>query len=299
LLGLMYCGFTLGAAGGGFVAAAVIPAFGWRAVFIIGGALPLLLAAFLLALPESIRFMVIRQWPADKIKAVLQRIAGVAAIEATRFTLPDDSSGVRTSPLAVILGPRYRTGTLMLWLSYFMANLVLYLVTSWMPTLLKELGMSTQQASVLTALFPLGGALGALVCGYLLDKMNPHRVTGAAFFLAGVLMCALGQAGGAYATVLTFGAGFFTGGGFFALSVLAAAYYPTHGRASGVAWMQGVGRFGGILGAVAGGALLQMGLDFAAILGVLAVPPLIASAAVLYKQTCHRKLQMVAQPVGA
>lgn len=285
LINLMFCGFTLGAAGGGFVAAAVIPQFGWRFVFIIGGVLPLVLAVFLIGLPESIRYMVVHNWPAPKIKRVLCRIAGVAQIEATQFTLPEEQARTGNSPLAVILSSRYRTGTLMLWLTYFMGTLVYYLMASWMPTLIKDSGMSMRDSSLIAALLPLGGTVGAIVCGWLMDWLNPHRVIGTAFFLVGIFVWALGQSVGnvGYMAVLMFSTGLFMGGSLISMSALAASYYPTYGRASGVAWMLGIGRFGGILGAVAGGTLLQLGLDFATILGMLAIPSAIAAGAVFYK----------------
>jgi AAHS family 4-hydroxybenzoate transporter-like MFS transporter len=285
LINLMFCGFTLGAAGGGFVAAAVIPQFGWRFVFVIGGVLPLVLAVFLVALPESIRYMVVHGWPAPKIKRVLCRIAGVAELDATRFTLPEEQARTGSSPLAVILSPRYRIGTLMLWLTYFMGTLVYYLMASWMPTLIKDSGMTMRDASLIAALLPLGGTVGAIVCGWLMDWLNPHRVIGAAFFLVGIFVWAVGQSVGnvGYMAVLMFSTGLFMGGSLISMSALAADYYPTYGRASGVAWMLGIGRFGGILGAFAGGTLLQIGLDFATILGLLAIPSAIAAGAVLYK----------------
>jgi AAHS family 4-hydroxybenzoate transporter-like MFS transporter len=287
LVNLMFCGFALGAAGGGFIAASIIPAYGWRSVFIVGGIMPLVLAALLLVLPESIRFMVIREWPVAKIRRVLARIAGVAVTEitATKFTLHEDQSGIHSSPLSVILSPRYLTGTLMLWLTYFMAMLVFYLTTSWLPTLIKDSGMTLQDASRIASLLPLGGTLGAIVCGWLMDWLDTRRVIGVAYFFAGIFLWALGQAVGhlGYLSVITFGSGLFIGGALASMSALAASYYPTQGRASGVAWMLGVGRFGGVLGAVAGGTLLQLGLGFSTILGLLAIPAFIASAAVLYR----------------
>ena len=54
----MFAGFSIGAALGGLLAAALIPAFGWRSVFLVGGLAPLLLVPVLLyALPESIRYL--------------------------------------------------------------------------------------------------------------------------------------------------------------------------------------------------------------------------------------------------
>jgi AAHS family 4-hydroxybenzoate transporter-like MFS transporter len=291
LLNGMFCGFTLGAAAGGFGAAVVIPDFGWRGVFVVGAAIPLLLAAIsLFVLRESVRFMVIRQWPIETVKAALRHVTGAGEIAATRFTPEAQGAQARGSSVGLILSPGFRTGTLLLWLTYFMGVLVFYLITSWLPTLIKDSGLSLRQASLMTALFPLGGALGTVVCGWLMDRMNPHRVIAAAYFLAGVFVWALGQAVGHadYLPPLTFVSGFFVGAALVSMPALAAAYYPTQGRASGVAWMLGIGRFGGIAGAVLGGLLLQLGLGTASILGVLAVPALIGAAAVICKDAMHQ-----------
>src|ERR1700704_6225206 len=62
---VMFCGFSLGAALGGLVAGVLVPTFGWRSVFIFGGVVPLLLVPLLaVALPESVRFLLLRD-PAD------------------------------------------------------------------------------------------------------------------------------------------------------------------------------------------------------------------------------------------
>jgi AAHS family 4-hydroxybenzoate transporter-like MFS transporter len=292
LVNSMFCGFTLGAALGGFGAAAIIPGYGWRGVFLAGGLAPLvlaLLAAF--ALPESIRFMVVRKAPAEKVKAILCRIAGVATIAGNAFSLPDQhGKGTDGSPVALILSRDYRVGTLALWLTYFMGMVVFYVVTSWMPTLVKDAGLSVRQASLLTALFPLGGALGAILCGWLMDRMNSHVVIGAAYFLAAVFIAALGQSVGhvEYLPLLTFVAGLFTGAALVSMPTLASAYYPTHGRASGVAWMLGIGRFGGIAGALLGGMLIQLGLSTPEILAALALPALTGASSVLFKGAAAR-----------
>ena len=49
------------------------------------------------------------------------------------------------------------------------------------------------------------------------------------------------------------------------MPVLAASTYPTRSRASGVSWMLGIVRFGGIVGAMGGGILLNAGYKMAAI----------------------------------
>jgi MFS transporter, AAHS family, 4-hydroxybenzoate transporter len=72
------------------------------------------------------------------------------------------------------------------------------------------------------------------------------------------------------------------------LPSLAAAFYPTQGRATGVAWMMGIGRFGGIFGSFLVAELSRRQLDFAQIFTVIALPGVIASVALLVKQSTDR-----------
>src|SRR3954470_12132697 len=72
----MFCGFPLGAAFGGFLAAWMIPLWGWRSVFLLGGIAPLVLTLLMvLFLPESVRYMVAKALPVERIKASLRRIS--------------------------------------------------------------------------------------------------------------------------------------------------------------------------------------------------------------------------------
>jgi len=77
---------------------------------------------------------------------------------------------------------------------------------------------------------------------------------------------------------------------------LAALFYPTHSRASGVSWMLGMGRFGGILGAMGGGMLIAAGYSMINILTLMSVPAFIAAAALLAMATIARRSAIAAQP---
>jgi AAHS family 4-hydroxybenzoate transporter-like MFS transporter len=89
LTNAMFCGFPLGAAFGGFLAAWMIPQFGWRSVLMLGGVAPLVLAAAMLVLlPESVRYMVAKSQPVERIRAALARISPQAA-QASSFTLSE------------------------------------------------------------------------------------------------------------------------------------------------------------------------------------------------------------------
>jgi AAHS family 4-hydroxybenzoate transporter-like MFS transporter len=291
LVNVMFCGFTIGASAGGFAAALLIPEFGWRSVFIAGGVAPLLLAVVLLVcLPESVRFMVTKSWPAASINKVLGRIAGTP-LQASRFKLHEGTEVKQHTPVRLIMSKRYRTGTLLLWLTYFMGLLVYFLLTSWLPTLLKDSGMTLQQASLITALFPLGGGIGSIVCGYAMDRVNAHRVVTVTYTLTGGLLWGIGQLSGDILLigVLIFIAGTCLNGAQVSMPVIAAEFYPTHGRASGIAWMLGTGRIGGIVGSMAGANLLQGGLGLGAIVSMLAIPSFIAAFALFLKDAVADK----------
>jgi AAHS family 4-hydroxybenzoate transporter-like MFS transporter len=78
-----------------------------------------------------------------------------------------------------------------------------------------------------------------------------------------------------------FGAGFGVAGSQVGVNALAAAYYPTASRATGVSWANGVGRIGSVLGSMVGGFLLSLGWDLSTIFSVAAIPALVAGAGML------------------
>ena len=76
LVNLMFVGFPMGSSLGGFLSAWMIPHYGWQSVLVLGGVMPLLLAvALIFLLPESARYLVVKQQPAKRIAAILIRIA--------------------------------------------------------------------------------------------------------------------------------------------------------------------------------------------------------------------------------
>src|SRR5207253_4577632 len=59
---VVYCGFTLGAAGGGFLATHLIADYGWASILVVGGVVPIGFAGLLLLiLPESAKFLADRK----------------------------------------------------------------------------------------------------------------------------------------------------------------------------------------------------------------------------------------------
>lgn len=289
LTNAMFCGFPLGAALGGFLAAWMIPNFGWRSVLELGGIAPLVLAVFLFAaMPESIRYLVARAQPAERIRALLGRIAPVPA-EAQSFVMSEAApTGGGASGPAIVVSSSYVVGSLMLWLTYFMGLVIFYALINWMPLLFKDAGLDPRTATLISALFPLGGC-GAILSGWLMDRFNANRIIAFCYALTAVFVFAIGQASGSIGLLMLF---VFVGGALMntaqsSMGALAAAFYPTQGRATGVAWMLGVGRFGGIAGPALVAYLSRENLGFATIFTYVAIPGLIAAAALLVKQFVH------------
>lgn len=286
----MFCGFPLGAACGGFLAAWMIPQFGWRSVLLLGGIAPVaLVAAMLLALPESVRYMVAMRYPVERVRQVLSRINKAVAAGASLFTMEEKLPASQArSGLATVLSRQYRVGSLALWLAYFMGLVIFYALVNWMPILFKDAGIDTRTATLISALFPLGG-VGAIFTGWLMDRYNANRVIAAGYGLTALAVWAIGQAAGhvGLLTVAVFVAGAIMNTAQSSMPALAAAFYPTQGRATGVSWMLGIGRFGGIAGSFLVAELSRRQLSFGAIFAVVAVPALVAAAALLSKQSAH------------
>ncbi|MBC9178510.1 MFS transporter [Pseudoroseomonas ludipueritiae] len=300
LVNAMFCGFPLGAAFGGFLAAWMIPQWGWRSVLLLGGITPLVLAVLLLALlPESVRYMVMKKYPAERIRAVLRRISA-SAQTATSFVLLEKAPPTgQASGARVVLSRSYAVGSAMLWIAYFMGLVIFYALINWMPLLFGDAGLSPHSAALISALFPLGG-IGAIFFGWLMDRYNGNKIIATGFVLTSLSVALVGMVAGHLALLVAtvFLAGVIMNTAQSSLPALAAAFYPTEGRATGVGWMLGLGRFGGIAGSFLVAELSRRQLSLSGIFLVVAIPGLIAAAALIIKQIAHPQAAR-AQPGAA
>lgn len=283
LVTLMFTGFNLGSAAIGFAAAGLLPAYDWRGVLVFGGVVPLLITPIILLwLPESCRFMAVRGHAPDRIARELGKVSGEVLQPGLRFVSSEPSSGART-PVSQLFANGFAALSLSLWVTYFMGLLVIYLLTGWLPTLFKENGLSLTQAANVTALFQLGGTVGAVVVGWFMDRKRPTGVIAAAYLAGGASVLILGLVAEGMATTALWVtvAGFCMSGAQTGLNAYAPSCYPTAARATGVSWMLGMGRFGSITGSMLGGVLVGLGWSFGHILGLLAVPAALAALAIL------------------
>jgi AAHS family 4-hydroxybenzoate transporter-like MFS transporter len=254
---IMFCGFSVGAALGGLLAAALIPQFGWRSVFVAGGLAPLLLVPILaLRLPESVRFLALTGRAHARVAQLLGLINPKAAFApATRFVVREP--GLAGIPVLHLFRDGRAPVTLLLWVVFFMSLLDLYFLSNWLPTVLNDLGASVSASAVIGSMLQVGGVVGTFALGSVIDRFS-FRALALVYFAAVFAVGAIGQLGHSVVlvTLAIFAAGFCIVGGQIAANALAATYYPTSVRATGVGWALGIGRVGSIVGPLVGGALL-------------------------------------------
>ena len=277
---IMFCGFSLGAALGGILAAALIPQFGWRSVFVVGGLAPLLLVpALALRLPESVRFLALSGRANERVAQLLLLVNPKAAFApATEFVVHEPVlAGI---PVLHLFAAGRTLVTLLLWVVFFMSLLDLYFLSNWLPTVLNDLGASVSAAALIGSMLQVGGVVGAFALGSIIDRFS-FRALALVYFIAVFAVGAIGQLGhsAVLVSLAIFVAGFCVVGGQIAANALAAAFYPTSVRSTGVGWALGIGRVGSIVGPLVGGVLLSMKWSTAAVFICAAAAALCAALA--------------------
>jgi MFS transporter, AAHS family, 4-hydroxybenzoate transporter len=140
-----------------------------------------------------------------------------------------------------------------------MSLLDLYFLSNWLPTVLNDLGASVAAAAVISAMLQIGGVVGTVVLGSIIDRFS-FRALALVYFIGVFAVGAIGQLGhsATLVAIAIFVAGFCIVGGQIAANALAAGFYPTSVRSTGVGWALGIGRVGSIVGPSVGGVLLSL-----------------------------------------
>jgi len=251
-------GFTAGAAMAGFVSAWLIEDFGWRSVFYFGGSVPLVVGVLMyFFLPESLQFLVLRRRNLDKVGKWLVQIEPTTSPDVTRYVVHEEQrQGV---PALHLVRDGRALGTVLLWIVNFMNILVLYSVSNWLPTVVNGAGYSTTTAALVGAVQQVGGTLGTFALAALISRQGFVPVLTASFAVACVSIAMIGQSLASLALlfVVVFIAGWSVIGAQPGVNALAATFYPTYLRSTGIGWGLGIGRIGAIVGPILGGIFLS------------------------------------------
>jgi AAHS family 4-hydroxybenzoate transporter-like MFS transporter len=272
------CGFTVGAVLGGLLSSVMIPAWGWQSVFYLGGAIPLVLSMLMyFQVPESMQFLVVRGKNTDYVKDCLRKIAPSLQVDRnTRYVLLEAKGG---APVVELFRGGRARGTVLLWIINFMNLLNLYFLANWLPTIAKSAGLSLTTAVLLGTMLQVGGVIGTVAMGPIIDRFGFYKVLVPVFLVAAVTIAMIGQPGTSLAllfTVVTI-TGLCIIGGQPAVNALAATYYDTSERSTGIGWSLGIGRIGSIVGPVLGGELIRLKWSDSDIFLAVAVPAVISA----------------------
>lgn len=292
--------FALGSITGGLLATKLIPAFGWQSTFYVGGIVPLLfLVVIAIWLPESARFLLATGKSPEKVARIMQKIAPERNFtSATRFTLEPQLQGVTVKHLFT---EGRASATLLLWVAFFMNLFILLYLINWMPTLLRQSGQPLETAILTTVWYNIGGFLGGLAMGWIADRFgSPHNVLSIAY--VGAVAFIATAAYNLDTTMILIPAMFLAGvsinGGQASLNTIAATYYPTAIRATGIGWALGIGRIGSILGPVVGGILVGAKFAVSSVILATTVPAVIAAVTILALRQ-KRSAEIAAEAVNA
>jgi len=279
LVTLMFSGVSIGALFSGFVAPHIVEHLGWRGMFTIGGVVPLFMSVLLAAvMPESIRLLLVRMPDSPRVPKILARLA------------PDVDPGIvyarkqevqRASALE-LLRKSYVKGTLLLWFVFGVNMFILYLLVNWLPTLLSTQGWSAAQASRGAVMIQAGGVIGGFILSWYVDRGKTVVSTLTSYVLTAIafgLFAVLPSSGASWWILLTVVGGGISGAQF-VINALAAGFYPTVIRSTGVGWAFSIGRVGAVLSGFAGGWILKMHVAPFAVLGMLVIPVVMCMAGV-------------------
>lgn len=283
LVTVLWAGFPFGGVVGGLLAAILIPAAGWQSLFYIGGLAPLAVAAALIvALPESLGFLVTSGAPPEAIRRIIHRISPHAVTETAR-TFVLDEERLPGLPVRHLFTGGRATGTLLLWVPYFMAFLMLVTNSAWSPILLNAAGLGAGQPGIVMATYNGGSVIGTLIVGWVIAISGPYRVLTVLLALSALAFGAVGYAAPSFGlvTLLEGLGGFLLGAGSSGLIALAAVFYPTAIRSSGVGWATTAGRFGSFTGPLVVAMLVGQHWSIDSIYLALGAPGLCAALFVL------------------
>ncbi|MFD3475967.1 MFS transporter [Streptomyces sp. NPDC058695] len=299
---IIMCGYTLGGAAGGPVSNWLIPDYGWRSVFVVGGVCSLLtVLAVLPLLPESVKFLALKARPDsdERISRILSRFQPGLSIEpGTRFTTEAQEqahSGRRFTPAQLFRG-HLAAITPLLWVVYLLSSALIYFLVFWTPMINERMGFSVSAAATIAALASVAGAVAQLFISRFVDRKGAGIILWMPL-AAVVCMVTLGSGALAPAVYVAFviGAKMFVNGGHGGITSIAGTFYPTAIRANGAAWASSVAKIGAMVGPWLGGVILDAGLGAQGAFTVFAVCPAVMAVVLFVFGRVQRRLPAEAE----
>ena len=298
LVVLMFTGVTLGSGTPGPVAGWLVPEYGWKILFLIGGLVPLAAAFVLLfVLPESVKFLVSRsERRAELLKVARQMRPDLALPDDTQFVV-EPRPAAASGGFFLGLGHIFRGGlafiTPLLWVCFATTLMANYFLNNWMPLIFESNGVTPKQAAIASTLYHVGGTVGGIVVSVLLNRFGYAAIT-LLFLLAAPAIAMVGIDG--LSPALLAGVAGFAGlavlGAQFGNNACAGMIYPTEARSQGAGWALSIGRIGSIIGPIVGGMLVAMKMPYHEMFLWASLPMAVGLiAAILVAWLCYKRFR--------
>lgn len=267
---------------GGYLGNYFIANYGWQGIFLLGFilALPILIWMFLWV-PESAKYLVVKNKDLDAAKALLRKANPAINITADDQLFINEPPQTESSMAALFSGGKTMT-TLLLWLAFIGGQVIVYLMSIWLPTFLQNAGWAPNLSRQALGHYHLGAFFGGVMLGYLADRFGAAKVLIITFPIAAALYFVLGQLVGdvnIWWIVAPF-TGAFAVGGIMTLAPFAAELYPTSIRGTGVGAALGIGRLGSVMTPTIGTLLLGAGIGAVGFYNIAMIAPIVASLSI-------------------
>lgn len=270
----------------GLSAVWLLPSWGWPALFVVAGVLPIVVALPLgLFLPESLSFLGTQRNDQAGMRRIATRITPVPA-DAELYSSETKLPGV---PLKHLFTEGRALGTVLLWILFFLDYGILIFFLSWVPTLIKIATGSTTALGTSLAFWNVGSVFCSFGIGWLVDRFGYYRVLIPNFVVIAVSMWAIGATLDSPLWLLLCAItvnGAIAGSSGAALMALAANSYPLAVRSTGVgaAYAFG-GRTGAFVAPLFGGFMLQLHWTPAAMCYIAGAPLLLGCVILIWLRT--------------
>ena len=292
MTGTMMAAFPVGLALAAALSLAIIPTFGWRALFIVGVVPAVLLFFVRRYMPESVRYLSSARARSRRPSAPLSEIEQPSArpkptsrphrgaAKAVPEAVAETGAAAAGVTVFELLTPGARKRTILLWIVSFCflwsSNGILFML----PTILTQRGIPLTQAISFQLVQALAAVVGYAACGFLIDWYGRRPVLFLYYFVGAFFHLWFAEASGLWMYAAIAAVGWVNPGVYGSTGIYVSELHPTHLRATAVGWFFGIGRIGSFLAPAVVGFMLAYGLG-AYVLHTFALTFLIASFALL------------------
>ena len=284
MVALSFSGVALGTIIGAYLAAVLVPAFGWKSLVLVAGLIPVLVVPFYLRfVPEPAATLVKRGRSDSEVKRALVVIAGDPS--AVDTSVLSAAGVIRKRPFAVVLSRALAVSTGLIWLLAFLTQGLIVLVLQYVPILLQQPspgpGLDTAQSAFTMAMWGWGSLVGQVGVSFVLKRID-RFVTGAVaaiWTIVGLWVVFVGNLGFVGLMAVLFSAAIGAAALPTITNAIGAMAYPDEVRATGVGASSFMGRIGSVVSGLSGGLLIAAGFTLPTLFAVLSVPVLVVGVA--------------------